>query len=417
MQLILSDLEARGLIHTTTDREAFLQIPSGTPFYFGVDPTASSLHVGNLLPMVVAMRLAKGGLKPILLFGGSTGAIGDPGGRSIERPLLSREEIDLNVESISLKVREIFERHGLSAEYVNNYSWTKDVSVINFLRDVGKHFPVASMLAKDSVKTRLHGEGISFTEMSYMLLQAFDYQHLYDQYKCMLQIGGSDQWGNMTAGLDLLSRTRGVHAHVLSTPLLTDSSGKKFGKSQGGAVWICEKLLSPYEFYQFFINVEDSMVEQLLNFYTFLPYDEIKEVMKEHFLDPSQRSGQRKLASSVTEIVHGRESVAFALKASEVLFGGSVEGVKDTDLLSLFSHAPSSSLERAQLTEMTLLDVLVHASVCSSKGEARRLVQAGGIYVNNVRVTDPQAQIETQGRAVVLLRSGKKAYHLLKLDA
>ncbi len=413
----VSNLEWRGLLQDCTNRKAIVELSSADSFYVGYDPTAPSLQLGNFVPMIVSLHLARSGLRCIQLFGGATGAIGDPSGRRTERQLLTRETITSHVENHKRIVCSIFDRAGVKAEVVDNFEWTRDLSVMDFLRDVGKHFTVNYMLQKDSVQLRLGEEGMSFTEFSYMLLQAYDFSHLLQTEQCKLQIGGSDQWGNITAGLELI-RKKGIgDAYALSIPLLLDSQGRKFGKSAEGAIWLDPKYTSPYRFHQFWLNVEDSDVVRYLKVFTFLSAPEIEELGKALATSPEKREAQRMLADLVCELVHGKEATALAKRSAEVLFGGSLDGFNEQELSDIFSEVPSSEMLRSQCAPLSVIDLFVSTGLSKSKGEAKRLIQNGGGYLNNERVTDGEQSASglSGSRSLILLRSGKKSYHLIRI--
>lgn len=416
---VLRELSWRGLIQETSDPELFSKLRAGDAFYIGFDPTAPSLQVGNLVQLIVAIHLTKAGLKPILLFGGATGMIGDPGGRSAERNLL---ELNVVADNVALQERQakiLWENAGqsVSPQFVNNLTWSKDVSILTFLRDIGKHFTVNYMIAKESVKTRLSGDGISYTEFSYMLLQSFDFLHLYENNNVRLQFGGSDQWGNITAGLELIRRKIQGDAYAFSVPLITNSEGKKFGKSAGNAVWLDPKLTSPYKFHQFWLNVPDADVIRLLKVFTFESEESIAAIeraMQEH---PEKRDAQKHLADSLCTFVHGAKATDDAKRCAAALFGGSLDGLSREQLLDIFSEAPSSTVSRAQLDSLDMLSLLA-TTVSKSKGDARRLVQGGGIYVDNERLaaeTMPVRETKLSENGFIVIRSGKKNYHLVRL--
>jgi tyrosyl-tRNA synthetase len=417
----LAELRARGLLHDTTNEETLTSIPQGTPFYLGIDPTAPCIHLGNLVPMLLAMHLGKAGLKPVLLFGGATGAVGDPSGRNAERPLLSEEKIGENVAGIRDTVQRILGLQGISPEFVNNHDWTSPVSLLSFLRDIGKYVTVNYMLAKDSVKSRLGGDGLSFTEFSYMLLQGFDFWHLRKHHGVRLQIGGADQWGNITTGLEIIRKKEGEHDCVaMSVPLLLDSAGKKFGKSSGGgSLWLSPALTSPYALHQYLLNTADQDVERYLKLFLLQPLPEIEAVIDRHRSNPEQRIGQRALADGVVALVHGQGAVAEAQRAGEVLFGGSLEGIPPTVLREIFREVPSSTISRTELGALPIVDVLVRVQLAPSKSEARRLIQGGGIYAQNSRIVDGAAPFSATLIAdeFIILRSGKKRYHLIEISS
>ncbi|NDC38225.1 MAG: tyrosine--tRNA ligase, partial [Proteobacteria bacterium] len=371
----LDELSWRGLLQDVSDEAGLRKLGAGERFYVGADPTAPSLHFGHLLVLLTAMRVARYGLEPIILFGGSTGFIGDPTGRRTERVLLDPEIINSNVQSLSTQVRTIFERVGVKATFVNNYDWTKGVSVLEFLRETGKYLTVNYMLAKDSVSARMESDsGISFTEFSYMLLQAFDFFHLHQFVGCKIQFGGSDQWGNITAGLELIRKKAHGEAYAFSIPLLLDSTGKKMGKSEGSPVFLDPKLFSPYRFHQYLLNTADADVVRLLKMATFLTREEIAALETEMQAHPERRSAQKALADAVCNIVHGEEATAGAIRSAEVLFGGgSLAGLSDTQLSEIFSEVPSTEIARGELARCSAFDLFVRTGISKSKGEARRL--------------------------------------------
>ena len=412
---LLDELERRGAIADVTDRAALDQLLSSGQqnIYIGFDPTADSLHVGSLVPALMLARFQRAGHRPIVLVGGATGMIGDPSFRSAERQLQTIETIRANVEGIKNQLARFFQFEGdAAAVAVNNYDWTQGISYLEFLRDIGKHFTVNHMLAKESVRSRLEDRehGISYTEFSYMLLQAFDFLHLFDRHGCRIQGGGSDQWGNITAGIELIRKKTGSQAFGITFPLLTTSSGEKFGKSAGNAVWLDANKTSPYQFYQYWINTDDRDAERFLKLFTFLDLGEIAEIMAH---PPEQRIAQKRLAAEVTRLVHGDEAQAHAEKASEVLFGGEVAGLTDKDLAEIFADVPSFEIDLA--TPVKITDALVRAGAAKSKGEATRLVAGGGVYLNNRRVEAADAQVRREDRAsetMLILRVGKKSYYL-----
>ena len=415
---LLDQLAARGMIEQVTDRPALDQLLAQPKqaIYIGFDPTADSLHVGHLLPALMLSRVQRAGHRPIVLVGGATGMIGDPSGRTTERQLLTPETIAENARAVQQQLARFVDFTGdTAAIMVNNADWTAPVSYLDFLREVGKHFTVNYMLAKESVRRRLEDRehGISYTEFSYMLLQAFDFLHLHDTYGCAMQAGGSDQWGNITAGLELIRRVRGCEAFGITFPLLATSSGEKFGKSAGNAVWLDAARTSPYQFYQYWIRTDDRDVERFLKLFTFLSDEEIAELMVQ---PPEQRAAQKKLAEEVTRIVHGEENLALAIKASKVLFGGDVRGLRDRDLADIFADVPSFSIERPELDAgVKMTDALVRSGAAKSKGEAARLIAGGGVYLNNARVSAADAQIregDLASETMLVLRVGKKNYYL-----
>ena len=413
------DLEHRGLIQDSSDPELFNKLPEGCSFYVGMDPTAPSLQIGNLLVLFTMARIALAGFKPIVLFGGATGAIGDPSGKSEERKLLSRDVITQNIERQQNKTTEIFKRLGADVSFVDNLDWTQDVTFLEFLRDVGKNFTVNYMIAKEVVKARLGGSGISYTEFSYMLLQANDFLHLFQNHNCKMQAGGSDQWGNITAGLELIRKVEQQEAFAFSWPLLTDSQGRKFGKSEAGAIWLDESRTSPFKFHQFWLNVDDADVVRYLRIFTFLEESEVQKYEQLVADAPEERAAQKKLADEVCTLVHGESATDAAKKSAGVLFGGSLEGIDEHQLADIFSDVPSSSIERNELSNLSLVEVFTKSGLSQSKGDAKRLIANGGAYVNNERVNDPGKKVEElleSNCGLFVLRSGKKKYHLVKIQ-
>jgi tyrosyl-tRNA synthetase len=418
VNVLLGDLVARGLVHDTTDREALSARLDEGPItvYAGFDPSADSLHVGNLLPLLLLRRFLDAGHRPIALAGGATGMVGDPGGRSEERTLLDEETLASNLAGIKPQLERIV---GPDATFVDNYDWTKDLRLLDFLRDVGKFATVNQMVAKDSVRTRMEGtEGISYTEFSYMLLQAHDYLHLHETHGCELQVGGSDQWGNITAGVDLIRRRTGHHVHALTVPLITRADGEKFGKSVEGAVWLSSERTSPYRFFQYWMQVDDRDVERFLLQLTLLPVDEAMAIAAAHAEAPERRDGQRRLAREVTTLVHGTEATAAAEAASAALFGGSVEELTGEAFAALRDEVPTTRIAKDRLAEgAELVDLLVETGLAKSKGDARRTLDQGGVSLNNDKLTEvrPVTLDDVRAGAYVLLRRGKRDYHLLEV--
>ena len=420
---LFEDLSWRGYINQITHDElpALLEKEKVT-LYCGFDPTADSLHIGNLLPILGLARFQRAGHRPIVLMGGATGLIGDPSFKAAERPLLTKERAQANVDGQRAQLQRFIDFTGPNAAVlVNNADWLCTLPLVDFLRDIGKHFSVNVMLAKDSVKVRLNDRdhGISFTEFTYSLLQAYDFLHLYDTHGCRLQIGGSDQWGNIVAGMDLTRRLRdGATTFGLTVPLITKADGSKFGKSESGNIWLDPRYTSPYKFYQFWINQTDADVPRFLRFFTFLGRDEIEALEIELAERPEKRAAQRKLAEEVTGLVHGEDALQNAIKASQAMFGGDLAGLDDATLEDVFSEMPSSELPRATLeSARPLLDILVESGVFASKGEAKRLIQNGGLYVNNQRVENEAAPLTAElltTERIAVVRKGKKSYHLLK---
>lgn len=415
---ILEELSWRGLLHDVTDRQGLLALGNEHTFYIGYDPTALSLQLGNLLGVIVSIHLAKAGLSALQLFGGATGAIGDPAFRASERSLMSREQIDTNVANHRRLIRSYFERAGVEVNFVNNFDWTKDLSTISFLRDVGKYFTVNYMCAKEHVKTRIESEGLSFTEFSYMLLQAFDFFHLYQHNNCRLQIGGSDQWGNITAGLELIRKKISGQAYALSFPLVTDAEGKKLGKTAEGTIWLDAAATSPYQFHQYWLNRDDKDAIRLMKIFTFLTQEEIHSFETKVQSAPEKREAQIKLADEVCTFVHGQKATQAAKQSAQVLFGGSLEGISVEELSGIFSDVPSFEMPRDSFETKNVLELVTATGLVASKSEGRRQISSGAIYLNNIRVTSethkPAAETAPIGNLLVL-RSGKKSYQLLKL--
>jgi tyrosyl-tRNA synthetase len=418
---IIDDLEARGLLHDSTDLDALRTRLDEAPItvYAGFDPSADSLHAGNLVPLLLLRRFQEAGHRPIVLAGGATGMIGDPSGRSDERNLLDDATLDRNLAAIIPQLEQLldFSPGPLQARQVDNRTWTAPVSMLEFLRDVGKHVTVNQMLAKESVKARVAGEGgISYTEFSYMLLQANDFWWLHVNEGCDLQVGGSDQWGNITAGIDLIRRREGRHVHGLSVPLLLRSDGVKFGKTAEGAVWLSPEKTSPYAFYQYWFNTVDADVEPFLLRMTLLPVDEIRAIVAAHAAAPEKREGQRRLAWEMTALVHGAAAADDAAKASQG-FTASVSEASAADLGALADEIPTTRLARTGLPA-DLVELLVATGLEPSKSAARRQIDGGGISVNDEKVGAPRP-LDTQDLLhdrYVLLRKGKRKRHLLIVE-
>jgi tyrosyl-tRNA synthetase len=416
------DLEARGLIHGTSEGVRELLSAGPVTGYIGFDPTASSLHVGSLLPILALARMQRAGHRPIALVGGGTGMIGDPSGKTVERQLLTREDVERNVEGLRAQLSRFLDFSDGRALLIDNHDWLAGLGLIEFLRDVGKHFTINYMLAKESVKLRLENEaGLSVTEFAYSLLQAYDFAVLNDRHGVQLQMGGSDQWGNITAGMELIRRTRGRHAHGIVMPLVTTASGVKFGKSESGTVWLDAERTSPFRFYQFWLNAEDADVDRYLKFFTFLPLDEIAAVVAEHEANPAARAGQRRLAQEVTRLVHGDDGLERAERATAVFFGSSpAQDLPAAELLDVFADVPSTEIAKTRLEGegIAVVDLLAESGVAASKGEARRLIAGGGISVNGERVATPEQRV-TAAHAidgqVLLLKKGKKQNHVVRL--
>ena len=419
---IIDELQWRALTHQCTDLAAVTkELESSTVLYAGFDPTSDSLHVGSLLPLMMLRRFQLAGHKPIALVGGATGMIGDPSGKADERTLLSKEVLQHNVESIGMQMRRFLDFEGENAAVlVNNFVWMQSFSFLDFLRDVGKNFPVSVMLGKDSVKSRLERQdsGLSFTEFSYMLLQAYDFAYLAKHRSCKLQIGGSDQWGNITAGIDLGRRMQSQQLYGLTCPLLTTSDGRKMGKTEKGAVWLSAEKTSPYEFYQYFVNVADADVLMVLRFLSDVTRGEYLEI--EASLPEKPGAAQRRLAESLTRLVHGESGLQSALRATQTLFGAEIDSLSERELSEIFADVPSSSKPRSFLESgLTLIDALVAVSLASSKGDARRSIEGGSVYVNNRKIATLDRVLTSTdlvGESVIVLRVGKKKYALLRFE-
>ena len=418
---ILQDLHWRGLVADMANRDELerLLAPGAAPLtlYVGFDPTADSLHLGHLIGLLILRRFQLAGHRPIAVAGGATGMIGDPSGKSSERNLLSPEILEANIAGIQGQLGRLLDfSNGLKnqALLLNNADWMRPISVLDFLRDVGKHFSVNAMMAKDSVKSRMEGTaGISFTEFSYSLLQAYDFLHLYERHGCILQAGGADQWGNITAGIDLIRRKREVTACGLTTPLLTKTDGTKFGKTEGGAIWLSPARTSVYRFYQFLIQVEDAQVIQLLKFFTFLPMEDIAALEAQHLATPERRDAHKKLALELTRLVHGESATADAVRASEILFGGSLEGITEAQFDEVIAEVPNTIAPLEQVLGQPSGSLLVTTGLSASGSQARRDVEAGGFYVNNVRIPDFKVPIGPEHvvfNKFILLRKGKRNY-------
>ena len=417
---LLSELEWRGLVYEKTDglRDALAAGPMTG--YIGFDPTADSLHVGSLLTVMGLARLQRCGHVPIAIVGGGTGMIGDPSGKSQERTLLSVEQIDANVQGIRRQLERFldFDRAGNPARIVNNAEWLATFDLLGFLRDTGKYFTVNYMLQKESVQRRLESEeGISYTEFSYLLLQARDFLELFDRYGCTLQMGGSDQWGNITAGIDLVRKLRARKMHGLVWALMTTSTGAKFGKTETGTIWLDPGRTSPFHFYQFWLNTDDRDVISYLKFFTFLDRDRIEGLARDTEAAPERRDAQRTLAREVTALVHGQDQVVRAERAAAVLFGEDLGSARAEDVLMVFADAPSTELALPE-GGMPLVELLATVQLAASKSEAARLLKSGGIYVNNVRAVGEKARVmptDAIGGEVIVLRKGRKDQHVVRI--
>ncbi len=420
---LFAEFEWRGMVYDATEGLIEALQKESVTGYIGFDPSAASLHVGSLLPIMGLVHMQRNGHSPIAVVGGGTGLIGDPSGKTQERRLLTREAVQENIEGIKEQLSRFldFDNRTNPAIMVNNADWLDSISVLDFFRDVGKHFSVNYMVAKESIKRRLEQEeGISFTEFSYLLLQSYDFLKLHEQYNCTLQMGGSDQWGNITAGIDLIRRFCGGKAYGLVFPLLATSSGVKFGKTESGTVWLDSGLTSPYRFYQFWFNTDDRDIVRYLKFFTLLTQDEVKELESSVATSPEKREAQRKLAQEITRLVHGETALEKAEQASKVLFGAEIAHLSVADIADIFADVPSSNIVKSEFSGngLPFVDMSVSSGLVSSKGEARRLIQGGGLYLNNVRVTDVQRSVslaDSIGGEVFVLRKGAKQYHLVRV--
>jgi tyrosyl-tRNA synthetase len=423
MSSLFADLTWRGLVYQMTDPALEQKLDAGgLTAYIGFDPTADSLHAGNLLQLVTLARLQRAGHNPIVLAGGATGMIGDPGGRSAERNLLDATTLQRNIDGILPQLQQFMDFDGPhAARLVNNHDWTAPVSVLDFLREVGKHFTINQLITRESVRARLEDreQGISYTEFSYGLLQAFDYWHLFTTYGCTLQMGASDQWGNIVGGVDLIRRREGKTAYGLCTPLVTKPDGTKFGKSVSGAIWLDRNKTSPYAFYQFFFNTEDVKVVEYLKFFTFLSHDRIDELEVATKDRPAAREAQRVLAEELTKLVHGDDELVRVQRASKALFSEEIATLDKGLLSDVFADAPSATISRASLGQLPLIDLLVETGLTESKSAARQAIQQGGVSLNNRKQSDLTATVETSHLlhdSFVLVRKGKKHFAVARFE-
>ncbi|MEA2702881.1 MAG: tyrosyl-tRNA synthetase [Actinomycetota bacterium] len=414
---VYAELEARGMVYQVTDADLGAKLAAEPlTFYIGFDATADSLHVGSLLPLMVVARLEQAGHHPIVLLGGGTTLVGDPSGKDADRPTMSPEQIEANAAGIRAQIEHIL---GTEVEMVDNAEWLRELRLTDFLRDVGRHFRVNEMVAKDSVRARLErDQGISYKEFSYMLLQAYDFLHLFERSGCTLQVGGSDQWGNITAGIELISRRHRAQAYGLTFPLVTRSDGAKFGKSEGGNLWLDPARTSPFQFFQFWLRVPDADAGRYLRLFTWLPVERIEELEAAAAARPERREVQQVLATEVTTLVHGAAATDAARRASEALYGGDLAGLDEPMLLEVFAEAPATSAPRSELEQgLTLVDLLTRTGLVKSRSEARTAIGQGGAYVNNRREGDPDRRLEASDLLVgsyLLLRRGKRSYHLVR---
>ncbi len=430
---LIADLESRGLIHQTSDprldaRLAELSTRGPIAAYAGFDPTADSLHVGNFIAILGLMYAQRNGIRPIAVVGGATGLIGDPSGKAAERQLQTKETVAQNAQGIRSVLERFldFNHPSAPARIVSNLDWFGPMSAVDFLRDVGKHFRIGTMLAKDSVRSRMEAsaEGMSYTEFSYQLLQGYDFYRLYKDHQCVVQLGGSDQWGNITAGIDLIRKLdgEGGHSFGVTMPLITTSGGAKFGKSEGNAVWLSSDRTSPFDFYQFWLRTEDADVDRYLRFFTFLPISQIESLVSEHSAGPEKRLAQKSLAAEMTMLVHGQEAAEKAIAASATMYGGQMDQLDEAAIEALAAQGvPTITIARAKLeSHWPAVDAVVESGLAKSKGEARRLIAQGGLYVNNKPWPDVAAPLTLESLATptaLVLRSGKKNYRLIRVQA
>lgn len=424
MSNVFDELRWRGLLYDSTEGMEDVLTNEKVTIYTGFDPTGDSLHVGSLVPIMGLARLQKFGHTPIALAGGGTGMIGDPSGKAQERQLLTKEQVDSNVDAIKKQLSRFldFEKEGNPAKLLNNGDWLCNMGLMDFLRDIGKHFTINYMIAKESVKSRIEREdGISYTEFSYMLLQGYDFLHLFDNHHCTVQAGGSDQWGNIITGMELVRRMRGKKSHGIVFPLITKADGTKFGKTESGTIWLDANKTSPYRFYQFWLNTGDVDVVKYLKYFTWLEKSEIEALEVELAERPEQRAAQKALAEAMTRIVHDDIALEKALTASKVLFGGDLEGLSADDIKDIFSDVPSNEMSKALFSGggYSYVDLIAETGLTKSKGEARRSIQGNGLAVNNIKSADVDRLITlddfVDGQFIVL-RKGKKNYHLVKIN-
>lgn len=424
--MLYQDLKDRGLIYQETLEKTSEWLETPRTLYCGFDPTADCLHVGSLLPLLTLRRYQAAGHKPIVLLGGATGMIGDPSFKAQERTLLSKETIEQNIFGIRQVVEKFIDLKGpQGAMIVNNATWMEKFSYIEFLRDVGKHFSMGYMLGKESVRGRIESreQGMSYTEFSYMLLQAYDYYVLNKNYNCQLQIGGSDQWGNITAGTELIRRMKAASGTPqteevagMTMPLVTKEDGTKFGKTESGTIWLDARKTRPYHFYQFFIRTTDSEVMKLIKYFSFMPMAEILALEEESKKAPEKRLAQQALARELTKLVHGEQELQKVEKATQALFSGDLKELDKPMLLEVFSEAPSVKIAKTRLGEIDIAEILVEAKLATSKGMARKDIQGGGIYMNNTRVDQADLIVRAENlfyQSVLILRKGKKTYTMV----
>jgi len=417
---ILEELQWRGLIADCTDTaELTNKISRPITLYCGFDPTADSLHVGNLVPLLALRRFQLLGHHPIAVAGGATGSIGDPSGKSQERQLLTQDVLEHNIASVKQQLARLldFETKTNPARLVDNASWTAGVRFLEFLRDIGKHFSVNQMVAKESIRARMEDRaaGISYTEFSYMLLQAFDFMVLCRDHGCELQIGGSDQWGNITAGIELTRKKLGRQVFGVTLPLITNADGSKFGKTVAGAIWLDPQRTSVYKFYQFWINTDDRDVIRYLKYFTFLAQDEVELLEKQHLENPGGRIAHKALAKAATDLIHGAGATGEAIRASEILFGGKLDGIIESTFNEIIGEVPTKEIEKSKMDGegIPLVELLIHAGLSPSKGQARKDIEGGGVNINNVREASSMRAVNAKDLLFgkhILLRKGKKNY-------
>jgi len=416
---LLQDLQWRGIVYQQTDEEGIKEVldKEKISLYCGVDPTADSMHIGHLLPFLTLRRFQQAGHRPIVLVGGATGLIGDPSGKSEERKLQTLEQVQVNVEGIKGQLNRLFKFEGENgAVMVNNYDWAGSMDIVTFLRDFGKHVGVNYMLAKDTISSRLE-TGISFTEFTYTILQAMDFYYLHKNHECRIQIGGSDQWGNITTGLELIRKMspEGSKAFGLTIPLVTKADGTKFGKTEGGAVWLDPEKTSPYEFYQFWINTSDADVVKYLKFFTFLSKEEIVELEKTVQEEPHLRKAQKALGEEMTRLIHGEDALQQAIRISAALFSGDIQSLTGSEIKQGFKDVPSFTYEQG--SSLNIVELLVNAGIVQSKRQAREDVTNGAISVNGIRVSELEYTLDDKDRIdgeFTVIRRGKKKYFLIK---
>ena len=421
---VIDELSWRGLVSQTTHEDLPKILKQGSmTLYCGFDPTADSLHIGHMVPIMGLVHFQRHGHNPIALIGGATGLIGDPSFKAQERQLLTTEQVEINAHGIYKQLKHFLNFDGDNAAMMaNNLDWLGKWSFIDFLRDIGKHFSVNTMMSRDSVKQRLNDRdhGMSYTEFSYSLLQGYDFLHLHDEHNCMLQIGGSDQWGNIVSGMDLTRRMRnGATTYGMTLPLVTKADGSKFGKTEGGNIWLDPERTSPYKFYQFWLNSADADAAKYLKYFTLLSQEDIASLEQAIQDAPHERAAQKKLAEEVTRKVHGDEALSNAVKASQAMFGGELTGLDEATLADIFSEVPSSEADRSILTSgKPLIDLLTELDIFQSKGEARRMVKNGGLYLNNAKVEKEDLIFSAESLltpSMAVIRKGKKNYHLIRV--